>query len=175
MSATDQPIVHAQALVTARDAEQARPQRRDPGEGLGHADHAPRLEGADRRRAAGTCSTPGSSAPDMLSPAVNIPLRGNGDKAWFGWPTDPKIEELLDAWFKAPDAAAQKKLADDDPDRRPTRVRALRADRPVRRADRLPQEPQRHHHRPGRLPVERREEVTSAHRHPAAVSACSCG
>ncbi len=54
-----------------------------------------------------------TSAPDFFSPAVNLPLRGNGEKAWFGWPTDPKIEELIDAWFKAPDLAAQKKLAAD--------------------------------------------------------------
>ena len=39
--------------------------------------------------------------PDLLSPAVNLPLRGNGEKAWFGWPADPKIEELREPWFKA--------------------------------------------------------------------------
>jgi peptide/nickel transport system substrate-binding protein len=38
-------------------------------------------------------------------------LRGNGDKAWFGWPVDPKLEGLIDAWFKAPDLNAQKELA----------------------------------------------------------------
>ena len=54
-----------------------------------------------------------TSAPDFFSPAVNLPIRANGEKAWFGWPTDPKIEELIDAWFKAPDLAAQKKLAAD--------------------------------------------------------------
>jgi len=54
-----------------------------------------------------------TSAPDMLSPALNIPLRGNGAKAWFGWPTDAKLEELIDAWFKASDPAMQKKLADE--------------------------------------------------------------
>ena len=54
-----------------------------------------------------------TSAPDFFSPAVNLPLRANGDKAWFCWPSDPKIEELIDAWFKAPDLAAQKKLAAD--------------------------------------------------------------
>ena len=54
-----------------------------------------------------------TAAPDMLSPALNGPLRGNGDKAWFGWPSDPKLEELIDAWFKASDPAAQKKLADE--------------------------------------------------------------
>ncbi len=30
------------------------------------------------------------------------PIRGNGTSAWFGWPTDPKMEELRDAWFDAP-------------------------------------------------------------------------
>ena len=98
----------------------------------------------------------------MLSPAVNIPLRANGDKAWFGWPTDPKLEELIDAWFKAPDLGRAEEARRRDPGRGLYRRRPLRADRPVRRADRLPQEPRRHHHRPGRLPVERREEMTSA-------------
>jgi peptide/nickel transport system substrate-binding protein len=49
----------------------------------------------------------------MLSPALNIPLRANGSRAWFGWPTDPKLEQLIDAWFKASDAAGQKTLADE--------------------------------------------------------------
>src|SRR5207253_8514755 len=38
---------------------------------------------------------------------------------------------------------------------------AVRPDRPVRRADRLSQKPRRHHHRPGGVPVERREKVTA--------------
>ena len=49
MSATDQPIVHAQALVTNAASEGCRAQRRVAGDGLGHADHPPRLEGADRQ------------------------------------------------------------------------------------------------------------------------------
>ena len=40
----------------------------------------------------------------MVNPAVNFPLRGTGEKAWFGWPTDPKMEELREAWFNATDA-----------------------------------------------------------------------
>ena len=51
-------------------------------------------------------------APDMANPALNAALRGNGAKAWFGWPNDPKIEELRDQWFAAPDLAAQKKVAE---------------------------------------------------------------
>jgi peptide/nickel transport system substrate-binding protein len=38
-------------------------------------------------------------------------MRGNGDKGWFGWSTDAKLEELRDAWFNAKDEAEQKKLA----------------------------------------------------------------
>src|SRR5262249_7965231 len=38
-------------------------------------------------------------------PGPRLPLRGNGANAWFGWPTNPKMEELRDAWFAAPDLA----------------------------------------------------------------------
>ena len=47
-----------------------------------------------------------------VSPPPNIAIRGNGKGAWFGWPTNPKIEELWAAWFEAPDLAAQQKLAE---------------------------------------------------------------
>src|SRR5229473_707722 len=111
LSATDQPIVHGQALVNK--------------EALGRAGLNIDLQANDwgtliTRRASKEPIDKGgwnlfhtwTSAPDMLSPALNIPLRGNGAKAWFGWPTDPKLEELIDAWFKAPDPAAQKTLAE---------------------------------------------------------------
>jgi len=52
----------------------------------------------------------GFSGLDFFSPASHLALRGNGKGAWFGWPSDPKIEELRDAWFDAPDLAAQKKI-----------------------------------------------------------------
>ena len=111
LSATDQPIVQNQALVTR--------------EALGRAGLNIDLQANDwgtliTRRASKEPIDKGgwnlfhtwTSAPDMLSPAVNIPLRGNGDKAWFGWPKDPKLEALIDAWFKAADPAAQKTLAE---------------------------------------------------------------
>lgn len=47
---------------------------------------------------------------DMFNPAGHLSLRGNGDGAWFGWPSIPKIEELRDAWFTAPTLAEQQKL-----------------------------------------------------------------
>jgi peptide/nickel transport system substrate-binding protein len=52
----------------------------------------------------------GFSGLDFFTPASHLPLRGNGKGAWFGWPDDSKIEELRDAWFNAPDSAAQKKI-----------------------------------------------------------------
>jgi peptide/nickel transport system substrate-binding protein len=52
-------------------------------------------------------------APDMASPALNAALRGNGAKAWFGWPSDAKIEALRDQWFAAPDLAGQKRVAEE--------------------------------------------------------------
>jgi peptide/nickel transport system substrate-binding protein len=47
-----------------------------------------------------------------ISPAPNIAIRGNGTAAWFGWPTNAKIEELYSAWFDAPDQAAQQKICE---------------------------------------------------------------
>ncbi len=53
----------------------------------------------------------GFSGLDWFTPASHLPLRGNGKNAWFGWPELPKLEELRDAWFAAPDLGAQKKIA----------------------------------------------------------------
>ena len=39
-------------------------------------------------------------------------IRSGGATAWFGWPTNPKMEALYDAWFEAPDIAAQKAIVD---------------------------------------------------------------
>jgi peptide/nickel transport system substrate-binding protein len=47
---------------------------------------------------------------DQYTPAGHLGLRGNGANAWFGWPTEPKLEELRNAWFAAPDVAAQKSI-----------------------------------------------------------------
>ncbi len=51
------------------------------------------------------------SSFDFVDPAAHFPLRGNGAGAWVGWPTIPKLEELRDAWFVAPDLDAQKAIA----------------------------------------------------------------
>jgi peptide/nickel transport system substrate-binding protein len=112
LSATDQPIVHGQALVTLDALRKAglnvELQANDWGTLITRRTSK---EPVDRN--GWSIFHTWTSAPDFFSPAVNIPVRGSGEKAWFGWPTDDKIEALIDAWFKAPDLAAQKQLATD--------------------------------------------------------------
>jgi peptide/nickel transport system substrate-binding protein len=112
LSATDQPIVHGQALVTLDALRRA---------GLNVEFQANDWGTLITRRTSKEPIDKGGwsifhtwfSAPDFFSPAVNIQVRGGGEKAWFGWPTDTKLEALVDDWFKAPDLAVQKKLAAD--------------------------------------------------------------
>jgi peptide/nickel transport system substrate-binding protein len=53
------------------------------------------------------------SGLDMLNPGVHQALRGNAERAWFGWPTMPRLEDLRTAWFDAPDLAARQRIARD--------------------------------------------------------------
>ncbi|SDR57616.1 peptide/nickel transport system substrate-binding protein [Rhizobiales bacterium GAS113] len=50
-------------------------------------------------------------APEFMSPASHLALRGNGKAGWAGWFTDPRLESLRSEWFAAPDAAAGLRLA----------------------------------------------------------------
>jgi peptide/nickel transport system substrate-binding protein len=45
-----------------------------------------------------------------ISPGPNIAIRASGADAWFGWPTDPKMEALRAVWFDAPDLETQQKI-----------------------------------------------------------------
>jgi peptide/nickel transport system substrate-binding protein len=111
ISATDQPIVHSQSLLTSEMLRKL---------GLNVE-----LQAGDwgtlitRRTSKEPVEKGGWSifhtwlvGPDLTTPAVNFAIRGSGQKAWFGWPDDAKIEELRDAWFAATDAAGSKKAAD---------------------------------------------------------------
>jgi peptide/nickel transport system substrate-binding protein len=50
--------------------------------------------------------------PDVMNPVVNIGVSGGGtEKAWFGWPTDQKIEDMRLAFAKETDPAKQKEIA----------------------------------------------------------------
>jgi peptide/nickel transport system substrate-binding protein len=50
------------------------------------------------------------SGLSVADPGGHFPLRGNGSGAWFGWPTDPKMEAMRDSWLDAPDLAAQQAI-----------------------------------------------------------------
>ncbi len=51
------------------------------------------------------------SGVDMSNPAASLALRGNGQGAWFGWPTAPKLEALRDQFLAESDLAAQQRIA----------------------------------------------------------------
>ncbi len=48
------------------------------------------------------------SGVDHWNPSSHASIRGHGTDAWPGWPTIPAIEAQRDAWFNAPDAAAER-------------------------------------------------------------------
>jgi peptide/nickel transport system substrate-binding protein len=110
ISATDQPIVHSQALLTTETLRKL---------GLNVE-----LQAGDwgtlitRRSSKEPVEKGGWSifhtwlvGPDMLSPAAT-PMVSNGDKAWFGWPNDKQLEDLRQSWFNTTDASASKKASD---------------------------------------------------------------
>jgi len=110
ISASDQPIVQSQSLLTTELLRQL---------GLNVE-----LQAGDwgtlitRRTSKEPVDKGGWSifhtwlvGPDMLNPGVNFAVRGSGDKAWFGWPSDPKLEELREAYFNAEDTDSAKAAA----------------------------------------------------------------
>lgn len=46
-------------------------------------------------------------AATIANPAVSFIIRMNGERAWPGWPSDPAVEEQVEAWIMATDAEAQ--------------------------------------------------------------------
>ncbi len=52
-----------------------------------------------------------SVSADALNPISNNYFVANGDKAWFGWPNDPEMEKMRDAYAKETDPAKGKALA----------------------------------------------------------------
>jgi peptide/nickel transport system substrate-binding protein len=110
ISATDQPIVHAQSLITAELLRKL---------GLNVE-----LQASDwgtlitRRTSREPVDKGGWSifhtwwvGPDMLSPA-NTAMVNLGDKSWVGWPSDAKLEGLRQAWFATDTPAAGRKAAE---------------------------------------------------------------
>ena len=52
------------------------------------------------------------SGLDLQTPSGHA-FRANGEKAWFGWVSSPRIEQLRAAWLDATDLAAQKQIGAD--------------------------------------------------------------
>ena len=52
-------------------------------------------------------------APEFMSPASHLGMRGIGKAGWAGWFTDAKMETMRTEWFAAPDAKASMALAQD--------------------------------------------------------------
>jgi len=52
----------------------------------------------------------GAPAGEYRDPIFGTNIRGNGKDAWFGWPTDEKVEAMRDAWMDSNDEAERKKL-----------------------------------------------------------------
>jgi peptide/nickel transport system substrate-binding protein len=45
-----------------------------------------------------------------FDPAAHLGIRANGERAWFGWPTDPALEALRQDWLAAADPATQQAI-----------------------------------------------------------------
>ena len=52
----------------------------------------------------------GFPAGEFRDPIFATNIRGNGLQAWFGWPTDPVVEEMRDRWTDSTDPSEQKRL-----------------------------------------------------------------
>jgi peptide/nickel transport system substrate-binding protein len=52
----------------------------------------------------------GAPAAEYRDPIFATNLRGNGKDAWFGWPSDEKVEAMRTAWMDSNDEAERKRL-----------------------------------------------------------------
>src|SRR5438477_536900 len=110
MDAVDQPVAHTQALVITEVLKKLGMnvdlQAMDWGTLVTRrASKEPIDKGGYNIFATGWVGA------DLLDPVLNLPLKTNGDKAWFGWPKDDKLEELRTQWLKATTMEERKKLA----------------------------------------------------------------
>src|SRR5688572_3261165 len=51
-------------------------------------------------------------APALWNPLTNPAVGAQGDKSWFGWPSDERLEKLRDEFARATDDASKKSLAE---------------------------------------------------------------
>ena len=70
-----------------------------------------RASRAPVERGGWSCFYTGFATLDLLNPGLHQLVRGGGERAWFGWPSMPRMEELASAWIDAPDLEAQRRIA----------------------------------------------------------------
>lgn len=51
--------------------------------------------------------------PEISNPISNPMLNGRGNDAWFGWPSDERVEQLKEDYIAAPDLEGQKAAAEE--------------------------------------------------------------
>ena len=110
------PAARDRSLVLQSDgngdrafAVRRRHEHRRPGDGLGHGADAPNSR--EQLDKGGWSLFPSVvAAPDHRDPLLANFIRGNGKEAWFGWPSDPKIEQIYTDWLGTTDPAEQTRL-----------------------------------------------------------------
>src|SRR5271169_405984 len=111
LDAVDQPLIHAEALVTTEALKKLGLNVEYVTSDWGtvvtrRASKKPPAEGGWNMFETGWVGS------DTLDPSTNVMLRANGEGAWFGWPKDDKLEELRTQWLKASDSEARQEIAD---------------------------------------------------------------
>jgi peptide/nickel transport system substrate-binding protein len=110
LDAVDQPLIHAEALVTTDILKKL---------GLNVEYVAADWGTVVTRRASKKLPAEGGwhifetgwTGADLLDPSTNVMLRANGDQAWFGWPKDDQLESLRTEWLEAQDLEARQEIA----------------------------------------------------------------
>jgi peptide/nickel transport system substrate-binding protein len=110
LDAVDQPLIHAEALVTTDMLKKL---------GLNVEYVAADWGTVVTRRASKKPPAEGGwnifetgwVGADQLDPSTNVMLRANGDNAWFGWPKDDQLEALRADWLKGKDLEERQEIA----------------------------------------------------------------
>jgi peptide/nickel transport system substrate-binding protein len=110
LDAVDQPFTHAEALVAADLLKKLGLNVEVTASDWGtlvtrRASKKPIEEGGWNLFATGWVGA------DTLDPSLNVMLRANGEAAWFGWPTDDKLEGLRTEWLRASDSETRQEIA----------------------------------------------------------------
>ena len=110
MDAVDQPLIHAEVLVTNEMLKKLGLNVEYVAADWGtvvtrRASKKPPEEGGWNIFATGW------TGADLLDPSTNVMLRANGDQAWFGWPKDDPLEALRAQWLKAQDQEERQEIA----------------------------------------------------------------